>query len=66
MVYEVYAGGIHAVQNRMEISEADGRYDIVMNAETRGFLGKLAPWSGWAITAPAGRSPTPWSSPVCG
>lgn len=47
MVYEVYAGGIHAVQNKMSINFNDnGRYNIEMAAATRGFLGSLVPWSG--------------------
>ena len=48
MVYEVYAGGFHAVQAKLVIepNTAKGRYDIVMDAQTRGLLGKLAPWVG--------------------
>ncbi len=47
LVYEVYAGGIHAVQTKMAINFGkDGRYDIEMDAATRGFLGSLVPWSG--------------------
>ncbi len=47
MVYEVYAGGIHAVRASMDIDmREDGRYDMVMSAHTRGFLGSLAPWEG--------------------
>ncbi len=47
MVYEVYAGGIHAVQGTLDINlSKKGRYDMVMNAQTRGFLAKMAPWTG--------------------
>lgn len=47
MVYEVYAGGIHAVQAKLQINFiGDERYTLVLDAHTRGFLGKLAPWSG--------------------
>jgi hypothetical protein len=46
MYYEVYAGGIHALQARLDINIAKGRYDIVLKAQTRGFLGKMAPWEG--------------------
>ncbi len=46
-VYDVYAGGIHAVEASIttDLSEA-GRYSIFLGAETRGFLGKMAPWNG--------------------
>ena len=46
MVYEVYAGGIHALQGHMTIKTGGGRYDMVLEAKTRGFLGKMAPWEG--------------------
>jgi len=47
MVYEVYAGGVHAVQSTLDIeTTSDDRYNVSMGAKTRGFLGKLAPWSG--------------------
>lgn len=47
MIYEVYAGGIHAVQGQLDIDFTDkGRYDLVLSAKTRGFLAKLAPWFG--------------------
>jgi hypothetical protein len=47
MVYEVYTGGLHAVQAQLDIDyRKPGRYDIVLDAHTRGFLGKLVPWQG--------------------
>jgi hypothetical protein len=46
LAYEVYAGGIHAVQTVIDVKITDGRYSFVMDAQTRGFLGKLAPWKG--------------------
>lgn len=47
MVYEVYAGGIHAVQARLDIdTRLDGHYDLVLTAKTRGFLGSIVPWEG--------------------
>ncbi|MEZ5815396.1 MAG: DUF3108 domain-containing protein [Alphaproteobacteria bacterium] len=56
LVYEVYAGGIHAVQAKLDIDlRKKGRYDLVMDAKTRGFLGSLIPWEGrfeshgWAL-----------------
>ncbi|MCB1532089.1 MAG: DUF3108 domain-containing protein [Alphaproteobacteria bacterium] len=58
MIYEVYAGGIHAVQAKLDIHFTnDKRYDLVLGANTRGFLAKLAPWSGtfeshgWVVSA---------------
>lgn len=47
MVYEVYAGGIHAVQMTLDVDlRKNGLYDMVMYAKTRGMLGSLAPWEG--------------------
>ena len=47
MVYEVYAGGIHAVQATLDMDfTAKDRYSLVMGAGTRGLLGALAPWQG--------------------
>ena len=47
MQYDVYAGGIHALQAKldMDLSEKD-RFDIHLWAKTYGLLGKLAPWHG--------------------
>lgn len=47
MVYEVYAGGINAVSAKMDVTATGSdRYAISFSAYTKGFLGKLAPWSG--------------------
>ena len=47
MVYEVYAGGIHAVQATLEMDiKAKNRYSLELYAKTRGLLGSLAPWFG--------------------
>jgi len=47
LVYEVYAGGIHAVQGKLDIDlRKANRYDMTMYAKTRGFLGSVAPWEG--------------------
>lgn len=47
MTYAVYAGGINAVEASMLIDRSEkGRYKIFTEAHTRGFLGKLVPWSG--------------------
>lgn len=47
MQYDVYAGGIHALQAKldMDLSKQD-RFDVNLWAQTYGLLGKLAPWSG--------------------
>ncbi|MCC6597543.1 MAG: DUF3108 domain-containing protein [Alphaproteobacteria bacterium] len=47
LVYEVYAGGIHAVQAHLEMDlTRKGRYDLTLAAKTRGFLASLVPWEG--------------------
>ena len=71
MVYEVYAGGIHAVQARLDIDTGtDGRYNLVLAAKTRGFLGSIVPWEGtfeshgWALPGPEYRPELHKSSSV--
>ncbi len=45
--YDVYAGGINVVRANMKLDFRDkGRYSIFFNAQTKGFLGALVPWSG--------------------
>ncbi len=47
LVYDVYAGGIHVVEAKVDVHiKKDNRYSIVLAAQTRGFLGSLAPWQG--------------------
>lgn len=47
MRYDVYAGGIHALQADLNIDQSKkGRYDLSLAAKTYGLLGKLAPWEG--------------------
>lgn len=47
MIYDVYAGGVHAVEARLNVDTRNkDRYDMVMDARTRGFLGSVAPWNG--------------------
>ncbi len=51
MTYEVYAGGINAVTAEFNVSyEDESRYSMKLSARTKGFLGKLAPWSGYFET----------------
>lgn len=45
--YQVYAGGINAVEGDMVVdTSAADSYKVKFSARTRGFLAKLAPWSG--------------------
>ena len=45
--YDVYAGGIHALQADLDIDlTKKGRYSLLLGAKTYGLLGKLAPWHG--------------------
>lgn len=47
MVYEVYAGGIHAVQATLDIEiKSNNRFNAILMTKTRGLLAKLAPWEG--------------------
>jgi len=47
LIYEVYAGGIHAVQASLDLEiKSDKRYSLSLGAKTRGLLAKLAPWFG--------------------
>jgi len=46
-VYDVYAGGVHAVEASITTDlSKEGRYSVSLGARTRGFLGKVAPWNG--------------------
>jgi len=48
MTYEVYAGGINAVSAKLKVDYADKKdnYSLEVSAQTKGLLGKLAPWEG--------------------
>lgn len=47
MQYDVYAGGIHALQANLNIDLSNqDKYDLELVAKTYGLLGKLAPWEG--------------------
>lgn len=47
MVYDVYASGIHVLDAQVEIDTSQkGRYSVLMQARTRGFLASLVPWEG--------------------
>lgn len=56
MAFDVYAGGVHAVQASMTLDYREkGHYSMLFEAQTRGLLGTLAPWKGtfeskgWAL-----------------
>ncbi|MCB9973068.1 MAG: DUF3108 domain-containing protein [Rhodospirillales bacterium] len=44
--YEVYAGGIHAVQAKFNFDVQRNTYNAAVAAKTRGWLESLVPWSG--------------------
>lgn len=48
LYYQLYIGGINAVEAELDlqISDKQDRYRLFLDAKTRGFLGKLVPWSG--------------------
>lgn len=47
MQYDVYAGGIHALQANLNIDLLNkDQYELELVAKTYGLLGKLAPWEG--------------------
>ncbi len=47
MIYDVYAGGFHAVEAQLDVDfSKKERYSLIMSAHTRGFLGSVAPWNG--------------------
>lgn len=76
MFYDVYAGGIHAVEATLDVNvEKARRYRMEMRAHTRGFLAALAPWKGsfetmgwWlkggALTPELHRSVSTWRDEV--
>jgi len=46
LTYDVYAGGIHAMNANLVISTDKEKYDLALTAGTQGFLKKMANWSG--------------------
>ncbi len=46
MTYDVYAGGIHALDATLSITTDAKGYKISLESETHGLLASLAPWSG--------------------
>jgi hypothetical protein len=46
MTYDVYAGGIHAMNAKLTVSKDAAKYDVSLTAGTQGLLKQLANWSG--------------------
>jgi hypothetical protein len=46
LTYDVYAGGIHALDAHLSIKKNKQKYDITLSAATQGLLKRLANWSG--------------------
>lgn len=47
LTYAVYTGGLHVVMADLDVKmDKNGHYSAFVSAQTHGFLGKLAPWSG--------------------
>ena len=46
ITYDVYAGGVHALDARLTIKTTSSNYDATLTAATQGLLKKLANWSG--------------------
>jgi hypothetical protein len=46
LTYDVYAGGIHALDAHLTIEKSAKTYAVELTSATHGFLGTLAPWSG--------------------
>lgn len=45
--YDVYAGGFHVVNANLDVDfREQNRYRLMLGAETRGFIGSVAPWNG--------------------
>jgi len=46
LTYDVYAGGIHAMNAQLTLKKDVSKYDVALTAGTQGFLKKMANWSG--------------------
>jgi len=61
MTYDVYAGGIHALDASLTITTNAKNYDTELNSATHGFLHTLAPWSGmFSAKGNVGENGTPY------
>lgn len=51
MTYDVYAGGFHVVDAKLDVDlNPKGKYRLELSAATQGFLRNLAPWDGVFLT----------------
>ena len=51
MQYDVYAGGLHALQSNLNVdASTPDRYRVDLTAKTYGLLAKMAPWEGSFVT----------------
>lgn len=50
LTYDVYAGGIHALNAKLTIKKERTKYDVILSTGTQGFLKKMADWSGRYIS----------------
>lgn len=61
--YDLYAGGLHALNATMDMSIKDDSYIIDVEAEVRGFMRHILPWKGSLISKgkkePGGRAFVP-------
>ena len=56
MTYDVYAGGIHALDAKLVITTKDKSYSVKLESATHGLLKTLAPWSGnFSVTGTIGK-----------
>lgn len=44
LTYDIYAGGMHAMHAKLAMKDDPNVYDVQLEAETRGMIGKLFPW----------------------
>lgn len=51
LTYDLYAGGIHALDATVELTEGAGRYDLSLSAATAKAFKFIAPWSGTFASA---------------
>lgn len=48
--YDVYAGGMRALQASLAMNLSQENYEVELDAKTQGFIGKLFPWAGHYAT----------------
>ena len=48
--YRVHVGGVAVLDARAELTLAEGRYTVQVNAATDGFLGRMFPWESQSLS----------------